>query len=129
MNLGINMVETCRDTPECLMGGAIRQAMKEDNYLNALTAYMINGWQTNGPEVKDEIPMYWPFCDDMVMINGIVIKGRRIVIPIFLRQRAFEQLHINHMGTEKIRLLARESLYSVYINAAIENAIKMHNIS
>ena len=47
----------------------------------------------------------------MVVIDGTVMKGERIIIPLALWQRALEQLYINHMVIERIRLMARESMY------------------
>ena len=39
--------------------------------------------------------------DDMAVIDGVVIKGRYIVISETLQQEALKQLDINHMGIEK----------------------------
>ena len=35
------------------------------------------------------------------VIDGIVLKGRHIVIPTSLRQGVLDQLHTDHMGIEK----------------------------
>ena len=40
------------------------------------------------------------------------MKGRRIV-PAALQDTALKQLHLNHMGIEKTRLLTGESIYKV----------------
>ena len=29
----------------------------------------------------EEIQLYWPFCKDIVVIDGIVMKGRGTVVP------------------------------------------------
>ena len=59
------------------------------------------------------------------MINGIAIKVRRIIISFLLQRQILEQLYSNHMDIEKTRLLVRESVYWVNMNADIENNI-MH---
>ena len=41
---------------------------------------------------------------DLVVIYGIIMKVRCIVIPEELQKQAL-QIHSNHMGTEKTRLL------------------------
>ena len=61
----------------------------------------------------------------MAVIDGVTIKDQHIVMPETLQQQALKQLHINHMGTEKNKLLACESVYWVGIYADIENHIKM----
>ena len=40
----------------------------------------------------------------MVVINGVILKGRHIVIPDTLQKQALEQLYINHMGMEKKKI-------------------------
>ena len=37
----------------------------------------------------------------MAVIDGVIIKGRHVVIPESLKKQALEQLHVNHMGIEK----------------------------
>ena len=60
----------------------------------------------------------------MVVIDGVIMKGRCVVIPEVLKQQALDQLHINHMGIEKTQLIACESIYWVNINNNIESFIK-----
>ena len=68
-----------------------------------------------------------PYCSyrgELVVIDSIILKGRLIVIPNSLKQQVLNQLHINHMGIEKTKLLAHESVYWSSINADIKNYIK-----
>ena len=37
------------------------------------------------------------------MIDGIVMKGKRIIIPFQFERHILQQLHNNHIGIEKIR--------------------------
>ena len=53
-----------------------------------------------------------------------MLKGRHIVIPTTLKQQVLDQLHTNHMGIEKTKLLTHESVYWPSINADIEKYIK-----
>ena len=68
---------------------------------------------------------YWPIRNEFALINSIAMKGSRIIIPLLLQRQILDQLHSNHMGIEKMRLLERESVYSVNMNADITNAVKM----
>ena len=89
-----------------------------------MTAYVINDWPLTTAQVDKEMQLCWLFDNDMAVIDDIVIKGGRITVPALLQQRTLQQLHINHMGIEKTKLLARESIYCISINTNIENAIK-----
>ena len=53
-----------------------------------------------------------------------MLKGRHIVIPTTLKQQVLDQLHTNHIGIEKTKLLACESVYWPSINSDIEKYIK-----
>ena len=52
------------------------------------------------------------------------MKGRHVIIPEKLKTQKLDQLHVNHMGTEKTKLLACKSVYRININDDIENHIK-----
>ena len=55
----------------------------------------------------------------------IAMKDRRIIIPGTLQDKALKQLHWSHMGIEKTRLLAYESIYWININADIEETVNI----
>ena len=55
MNLNINAIKMCTDIPECTTVEEIRHTTQVDDHLNALTAYVINGWSSTRGEVKEEI--------------------------------------------------------------------------
>ena len=57
----------------------------------------------------------------MAVIDGIILKGRHVVIPEPFKKQALNQLHLNQMGIEKTKLLAGESIYWIHINDDIEN--------
>ena len=71
-----------------------------------------------------DIRPYWSYKDNHAVIDGVVMKGRHINIPERQKQQVLDQLHVNHMGIEKTKLLACESVYWVNINNDIENHVK-----
>ena len=71
-----------------------------------------------------ELHPYSLFRDEIVFIDRIVIKGKRIIVPASLQDEALKQLHINHMGIEKTRKLACKLIYWANMNADIEETIK-----
>ena len=58
------------------------------------------------------------------MIDGTVMKGKRIIIPFQLQKQILQQLHSNHMAIEKMKLLVHESVYWLNMNEDIENTMK-----
>ena len=87
--------------------------------------FIIAGWPHNKDELHTDIRPYWLYRDELVVIEGVILKGRCIIIPSSLKQQVFTQLHRNHMGIEKMKLLACESVFWHNINANIEAYIKV----
>ena len=61
----------------------------------------------------------------MAVIDGVILKGWHVVIPESFKKQALEQLHLSHMGKEKTKLLAHESIYWINIHDNIEKHIKI----
>ena len=59
-----------------------------------------------------------------MVIDGITMKGRRIIIPASLQERALDQLQINYMGIEKTSVLMCKYIYGINDNVDLENVIK-----
>ena len=79
----------------------IQQASSQDAHLQQLKSFIITGW----PDTKDvlhvDLRPYLSYKDELVVIDGVILKGRHIVIPNSLRQQVLNQLNTNHMGIEK----------------------------
>ena len=73
--------------------------------------------------ITSYIKPYWCIKDDMSVMDGLIMKGRCIIIPKVLQQQAHDHLHVTHMGIEKTKLLACESVYWVNIDVDSENYI------
>ena len=58
------------------------------------------------------------------MIDGIAMKGKRIIIPFIVQSEILEQLHNNHGGIEKNKAFGREWVYWVNMKTGNENTIK-----
>ena len=102
----------------------LQQASSQDSYIQTLKHFIITGWPNSKEEIREELKPYWSCRDELVVINGIVLKGRCIIIPNSLKQQVLDQLHMNHMDIEKMKLLACECVYWHSINTDIEKYIK-----
>lgn len=50
------------------------------------------------------------------MINNILFKGRRLIIPTLMRKEVFKQLHQAHMGIQKTKWRAGAKIFCPQIN-------------
>ena len=71
--------------------------MNNSVHWQSLYSVVGNPWKV---EIKKELQPYWLFRDEIAIIDGIVIEGRRIIISTSLQDKALKQLHINHVGIE-----------------------------
>ena len=59
------------------------------------------------------------------MMDGIVLKGERIVVPETMRKYVLNKLHQAHMGMEKMKMRARETVFWPGVNKHIEDIVKV----
>jgi hypothetical protein len=67
---------------------------------------------------------YASFADELQIINGVILKGRRLVVPKSLRQEMLDRIHEGHLGREKCKRRAREHVYWPGINDAVDSMIE-----
>ena len=72
MDIMVDAIQMSVNIPECMSTQQIQQVTAQDEHLQWLK-------------------------DDMAVIDGIIMKGRCVIIPEILKTQALDQLHINHM--------------------------------
>ena len=86
---------------------SIRESTQNDPILKQLSETIVMGW----PSEMKELPMclrnYWPYRDELSVIDGIIMKGCRIVIPSELQSNILQQLHYGHQGIEKNKITGK----------------------
>ena len=125
MDMRIDTTQNATDIPECVSISQIQQVSVQDEHLQHLKNIIITGWLSTKDELHSDLRPYWSYRDDLAGIDEVVMKGRFKIIPVVLKQQVLDQLHLNHMGIKKTKLLACESLYWVNINTDIDKHIKI----
>ena len=125
MDIQVDAIQSLVDMLDCISIEEIQWASLQDVHLQHLKTFIIAGWPHTKDELQTDIRPYWPYRDELAVIDCVLLKGRFIVIPDSLKQQVLIQLHINHMGIEKRKLLACESIFWHNINANIEAHIKL----
>ena len=100
-----NAAISCTKIPDYMTAEEIRETTLEDVHLSTLAELVLCGWSSINTTVQKELQTYWSFREETTVIHGILIKGRRIIVPTFLKDSAIKQLHINHVGIQKRRML------------------------
>ena len=102
----------------------LREETTRDTALRALGQVIYTGWPDKLQDLPGEIRDYWSYRDELAMENGVIFKGRQVLVPPVLQGDILAQLHSGHQGIEKTRRLARESVFWPRINKDIENLCK-----
>ena len=76
-----------------------------------LKEVVLKGWPAYRKQCPQELWDYWTFRCDLVIEDGFILKGDRIIIPEILRGQILDALHTGHQGETKCLLLARESVF------------------
>ena len=79
--------------------------------------------------MNNELRQYWSYRDELSIINGVIVKSDRVVIPKKLRSEMLKRLHIPYLGIEKAKLRARELMFWPGVNREIKDIVKLCNIS
>ena len=84
---------------------------EKDETLQALILYINNGWPALRNDVPIEIRPYYNYRQELSVIDGIILKDNRIVVPVKLRNEMKKILHSGHLGIVKTKGRARDTLY------------------
>ena len=102
---------------------SIRLATQADDNLVILKYIIQQGWPKTIKEVHQEIQKYWKFHEELMIEDGLILKGTRIVIPDKKREEILKQIHEGHLGLNKCQMHAKETVYWPGLNDQLEQLI------
>ena len=95
----------------------VRETAK-DPILSQLMRFVKEGWpHAFSEELKD----FKKLENSLSTENGCVFYGLRVIIPSTLRNHILKLLHLGHFGMQRMKQLARSTVYWPRINFDIEN--------
>ena len=98
----------------------------KDCQLTKLKTYIVDGFPKHKHECSEDIRSFYDYRESLTIIDGMVLKDKRIVIPASLHEQAPENLHRSHMGIvlfciTKTKERASTSMFWPKIYSDIEN--------
>lgn len=86
----------------------LKRETQEDYSLKSVYEYTLSGWPAQIPEdIKD----YASAIQHLSILDGLLLFNERLVIPRSKRNAILERLHAGHLGYEKCRMRAMESVW------------------
>ncbi|KAI3374046.1 hypothetical protein L3Q82_022601 [Scortum barcoo] len=95
----------------------IAEATTQNTELQRVIQNMDEGWPVGS------CPQFYHIRGDLSFVNGLLVQKGRIVIPQALRQDILNRIHEGHLGIEKCKRRARESVYWPGLNKDIETLV------
>ena len=75
----------------------IQKLLNTDPELIQVTKSIITGWPDKQTEISEIAKSYCNFRDELNILDGVVLKGNRIV-PKIVRNDVLKQIHEGHLG-------------------------------
>ena len=97
----------------------IRRETNVDETMKELKRTAQKGWPENKKDCPVKIQDYWNCRAGLTVMDDIVLKGSKFVIPSSLRKQMLQKLHEGHLGEVKCKRRAREVMYWPRINQDI----------
>ena len=98
----------------------IRSATASDPVLAQVAEFVTNGSPSEWKSFPVELKRYRQIMPDLFVGDGIILKDRRIVVPLTMRSNLVRKMHAGHMGIEKTKQLARQYYYWPGMDEEIE---------
>ena len=101
----------------------IEQEQKKDSVCSELAQYCIQGWPPKS-SVSEKVKQYYPVASEISIVNGLLMRNSRIIIPASLQQQVLQQIHRGHLGLVKCRLRARQSVWWPLLSQQIQEMVE-----
>ena len=96
----------------------VKRETRRDPTLSKVLDFTMNGWTY---KLQDEIlkPFYMR-RHELSVQNGCLMWGIRVIIPIKLRNKMLDELHVRHIGIVKMKELSRSFFWWPKLDSDIE---------
>lgn len=103
---------------------AIRMATEKDSTLCELKDTIMKGWPIHKAELSEALTQFHSYRDELVVQDGIILRGERVVIPLSMRKDIKKKVHAGHGGINSCLRRARELVYWPRMSAEIRQYVE-----
>jgi len=94
MDEQVDILSLISISPACM--AELQKHTLADPVMQKVTHFISNGWQAKSKSVAPEAQPYFPFRDELIVDDGFISKGQRVVVPQTLRKEYLTQLNQGH---------------------------------
>ena len=81
----------------------------------------MQGWPSSIKQMPQVLQLYWTFREELTVGNSLILKGTRIVIPVKKHKAILKLIHEGHLGLNKCKLCAKDTIYWPGLNDQLGN--------
>ena len=100
----------------------IIEAQEEDPVCRRIKTYCSVGWPDKH-SVNDAMKPHWSTRGELTVVQNILLKGTRIVIPSSMRLEILDKIHEGHQGIAKCRERAKGSVWWTGLSREIQDLV------
>jgi len=111
------------DSPMSL--SEIRAHSRDDTTLQQIVLMTSeNKWPSSKTKLDSHLQVYWNVREHLSVLDDILYKAEKIVIPATLRQKVIAIAHEGHQGMSKCKMRIREYYWWPSLNRDVEDVIR-----
>ena len=103
---------------------SVRDKGRQDAEYNHLKQVITIGFPKEKSELPLELHPYWNDRTELSVINDVIFRGQRLVIPKLMRRSILQHLHASHQGETRTLQRARQTVFWPGITNDIRNMIR-----
>ena len=101
-----------------------RQAQADDPICSSVITHCQQGWK-NRKNIEPDLRPYWKVRSELTVDReGLLLRGKRIVVPKALRKHTLEKIHTGHQGMQRCCMRAKISVWWPGISHDVESMVR-----
>lgn len=101
----------------------IQRETQFDENLGKLKKIIMDGWPDTPKKLDSELKKYFNIRDELSIVEGVVVKSEKIVIPDALQSKAMKVIHEGHFGYENSIRRAKETMFWISMGRDLKEFI------
>ena len=89
----------------------VREATQTDFDLRAPAQTIVSGFPSSSDDLPEALRPFWQYREDLILVDGVIMKDNRILIPPSLRADTLRALHAAHQGVSRMSSRAHGTVF------------------